>query len=479
MSVSFECRFGTLGKVDPKLVPPIPISIPDMDGDPHPLEDRFSLDSDGAIRLQPDYNSIRSFEPNLVRTDAATLHDCLPTLTENPPGAYPVPRLGIFFSNSYVNQDRVFGMMFDTGVVDPFAPDEPVSAQPRQGCALFLETIKAARQDDEKAYQGQVAFDLVHEIGHIFNLQHVSDTARLCFMNQSNVESVHPAAAYKFFDTQQLHLQECGKDPNVTPGGAPFDPTGGANNDLASQASSRPSSYLQLHISMAQLEFWPWEDTQLDIRLSSTKPVSVPDELDPGYKNFEIWIETPSGERLRYRSPHHYCVYPTKLKIAPREPFVRDIAISQQAGGYTFQTPGVHKLWIDFYPSRKTLVRSNVLSVLIKSRLQVKGKDYDKWAASRKLHHAAARLLFFKSGPVRKKNLAALLQLAKTHPREHAGASARYTLGRLYHDQASRFPRQRKNFIQQAIPFLQAAANHSRLSDHRRGKVKDLLTQIG
>ena len=204
----------------------------------------------------------------------------------------------------------------------------------------------------------------------------------------------------------------------------------------------------------------------------------MPDQLDPGYKNFEIWIESPTGEQSRYRSPFHYCAYPKKLVVGPGQAWTRDIPVFQQAGGYTFRLPGTYKLWVNFFPVPGTKISSNIIEIFVKAGAQITRRNFSRWNESRRLHMLASRLLFFKRGPNSRRELQSLERLAENYPREHVGATAKYTLGLIYCDQAMRYPKQRKNFFIRATHLLLAVEDHKQLSIHRRLKARRLLSQL-
>jgi hypothetical protein len=476
MPVSFDCRFAVLGQVPAELLPPTPIMAVNFDGNPISLQDLFSTASDGSILLQPNYTFMgKPYEGNTTSTTAADLHWTLSLLAQNPPNAYPIPHLGVIFTTAYAFE-QVFGLMFDTGVEDPDAQGSAISSKPRQGCALFLQTINSYRKGVD--YRRQVAFDLAHEIGHIFNLQHVVDSDNLCFMNQSYTDAPHPMGAFGFTGDERGSLRNCGVDPSVTPGGLPFGSGGGGNTDRPVKPVVRRSNQVSMQISVIEPEFWPWEDVQLEIRLSAIRSTGVPHQFDPGYKNFEIWIEQPDGERRRYRSPQYYCAYPKKLLVDAANPFSRDISIFLQSGGYTFRTPGVHRIWVDFYPTPKSRVRSNTLEISVRSPDRLSRPAYWDWLQLKQLHRTASRLLFFKGGPFPEKEIDALSQLAERYKDERYGASANYTLGKFYLDQARRFPDEREAKQRKALPFLDAAAGNRRLGEHRQRKAAALATQV-
>ena len=304
MAVSFECRFSTIGSVPAALRPPIPILVSSETGSADSIRDLFFFASGGVIDLQPNYRFLADgYEPVLDSVSAESLHSALSMLTQNPSGSYPVPRLGVLLAPKYAPRDDVFGVMFDTGLVDPDAPARSVSTSPRAGCVIFLQTIRDLRPNSED-YLKQVGFDIAHEVGHMFNLQHVDSNTGTSFLNISPKHAVPQSSAFKFLSFERSILAECGIDRSVTPGGDPFGTGDLGNEDRPDGPSSSKSIRLVLAVDIAQKEFWAWEPVELDINLSvqagrSVQPLRVPDRLDPGYSTFEIWIE----EAVRRTAP--------------------------------------------------------------------------------------------------------------------------------------------------------------------------------
>jgi hypothetical protein len=105
---------------------------------------------------------------------------------------------------------------------------------------------------------------------------------------------------------------------------------------------------LAMKIGLSHKNFWPFEPVELDVELSlsrgQSKPVAVPDEIDPGYPSFQIWITRPDGERFRYRPQTRFCYPNGERLIARAQPFRRDISIFRQAGAYTFTIPGRYQV---------------------------------------------------------------------------------------------------------------------------------------
>jgi hypothetical protein len=478
MAVPFDCRFSTVGNVASSLFPTIPITIPSADGAANSLRDLFFFSSGSTIDLRANYQFLTSgYDSSLTSVPAESLHRALSSLTQNPSDSYPVPRLGVLFASDYASRDNVFGVMFDTGFIDPDAPTTAVSSSPRQGCAIFLQTIQR-RRSNQADYQNQVTFDLVHELGHVFNLQHVSDAD--CFLNISAEDETPPKSAFSFLPTQRTILAECGIDRAYTPGGDPFG-SGDLGNEDAPQNCSGNSTRLKLQISVAQEEFWPWEPIELDIHLGTGRrsaPLKVPDRVDPGYSDFKVWIEEPSGERRRYRPTKHYCAYDATLQVAPRKAYRRDISIFAESGGYTFRRPGIHRIWVTFQLSSRYHVQSNVITVLVKTRRLSDKRAQRRLNDVRRLARIAARTLYYRSGVIRSPEVAALEELIRRSREQPICASARYALGRLFYDQIHRSPSRRKHWESKAKPYLLAARDEPALSGNRRRRASQIIANV-
>ena len=70
------------------------------------------------------------------------------------------------------------------------------------------------------------------------------------------------------------------------------------HNDAVKEQTNSP---LVLQIKESQAEFFRFEPVELDITLScsKTRGIRIPDEIDPGYDRFKIWITTPNGVSVR------------------------------------------------------------------------------------------------------------------------------------------------------------------------------------
>ena len=304
------------------------------------------------------------------RATQYALHEALKRLTRNR-GPGPVDDIGLVIAREYEGGPDVLGIMFDCGFdFEDEVPGSPAWHRvPREGCAIFLDAIRAIRGDGD-VYHDEVTFSAIHELGHVFNGWHLSSPRS--FLVSSSTDDPEPRSAFRFLPVHRKFLSRCVDSPFVHPGGSQFGERGGLGPELWDEpgrdeeeiVTCGTSPPLVLEIGMAAREFWRFEPVELDIRLRvaggaddaggvddargagpAPGPIRVPRILDPGYEDFRIWIHEPSGRERLYRSTVRYCWRtPSFIEVAPGRPFERDVTIFGEAGGYTFREPGVYRL---------------------------------------------------------------------------------------------------------------------------------------
>ncbi|PTR06820.1 hypothetical protein C8R32_109106 [Nitrosospira sp. Nsp5] len=411
---------------------------------------------------------------------AFDLHRALQVLTRNPLPSGPAARIAVLFADFYNPHPSTFGIMFDRGF-DP--GDDPSSAAvfrqlPREGCAVFLRaitdlsrTVPARRT--ALAVEREAFFTTIHELGHVFNLQHAAPPPAN-FMSQSLRARTYPIQADYFLPIHQQWLSQCSVNPAVYPGGARFrDSTSYANHDIPSTGVRRLSFGLELLISMGQREFWPFEPVELDVELRVAPGVDrqfhVPDAVDPGYDQFTIRIEDPNGDCRRLYSPRNYCNTGKALKIAPTRPFRRDISIFGQSGGYTFVQPGIHRLWVEFKVRHDVTLRSNELEVNVKS--PGKGREFD--AALAVLSQSdRAKILYHRLDRSDSRHLVMLTEYCGETRPIASSASIKYAVARAMEEQAASEDRQ---LPEPAVLLLQQAADAKILGETQRTHATRIL----
>jgi hypothetical protein len=332
------------------------------------LQAHFSAGSDQVIDIVPRNHCA---EPALVdenrsEVDALDLHMCIDKLASNPAGANRVDRIALVLADVYGPRKGVLGVMFDRGratVDDP--NDAPqFTATPREGCAIFVGAIRKLRPDAAELDR-EVEFSVIHELGHLFNLDHLA--APHTFMATSEQSRAFPDEYFAFSPGQRLWLSECDSNPSVYPGGSKFEPVSGANEAQAQAAGHSTTAKVELRINIANRSFpcsTPIEmDVELHLCAGVEKTLRVRDRLDPGYSEFKLWITHPNGERRRYRSPRRYCAPDVKLTLKAGRPISRDISIFTGATGSTFATPGLYQLQAQFDLGRRGCVVSNIVTV--------------------------------------------------------------------------------------------------------------------
>jgi hypothetical protein len=277
------------------------------------------------------------------------------------------PVIGLLFADQCADARDQFGLMFDI--------DGDAGLGPRQGCAVFLTAIAAASGTDlnDQASKEFISFIALHELGHAFNLWHVDD---------DTVMQTHPSfgdlGSLTFEDTQEHFLSLAGDSHTATsvlPGLGCSEygtrPDGFPRGDFQPFAGpARKKGKVALRIGLSTDSLWPFEPIELDVTLSVPKAakrsISVPNEIDPGYSSFQIWVTRPDGVRFRYRPAARFCGRNGTLRIEPGVPYVRDIAIGRESGGYTFSVPGEYQVQVAFAVTGTEFIMSNVAKCEVK-----------------------------------------------------------------------------------------------------------------
>jgi hypothetical protein len=414
---------------------------------------------------------------------ALDLHNGLQSLLNNPLATKQVDRVGVLFAHSYAARPALFGVMFDRGFAtedDPNDAFEFVNV-PREGCAVFLGAIRAKRAT-EQDFQAEVAFTTIHELGHVFNLGHIQNP--LCFMSSSLASHILANTAFRFLPGHMRRLSLGINSPNVWPGGSDYLDLGLLGPLEPGESFNLPRSEfgLELLVDMDQKEFHAYEPVELEIELSVANGIDrsfqVPDVLDPGYDAFDIWIERPNGERVKYRPSRFYCGTGSKLRIIPTKPFQRDVSIFGQSGGYTFRHAGLHRLYATLALPRKGLLQSNEIEInILPNPLEARQQELQSCLTRR----SAARLLYYRDGEPNDRGIEYIDRICRNFPREPSAAAAHYALGRLFLrklQMASRKDIGLRDMAEAAYRHLTVASDHKRLSRHRRSKAEALLLDL-
>ncbi len=447
------------------------------------LRDFFAQGSHHDIDLQIDSSFLgQALKPGPSAYGALDLQIATLQLTHNPPPGTRSERVAVLFANAYAPNPNVLGVMFDRG--KPSWWDDPnpppiTTASAREGCAVFLGAIAALRGTGFN-FQVQAQFTTIHEMGHLFNLQHC-DIPQFPpnFMATTQSDAPYKPNAFRFLPPHETQLAACSTSPFVWPGGAPFD---GDSGDLPGRSPRRNPSGpvepfgLQMSLQMSQSEFWLFEPVELEIKIAVAPGVSrrftIPDAVDPGYETFVLWLEDPTGERRRYRSPRRYCGSAGRLGVSPTRPFRRDISIFADASGYTFRRPGVWRIWAEMEVSRGRSLASSPIEVNVRAR--ARGQDY-RLAVERLANPESALLLYhrlIRSG-VSDGQKALLSQIDDRGGAVPIGG-VEYALGRAWAEQAAcgDDPSQ----AEPAMEMLRRACDRADLGEHRRGLASHILS---
>jgi hypothetical protein len=401
------------------------------------------------------------------------LHAVVREVTGNAVNARKVNRIALLIGDRY-DHPGVFGAMFDLGAARP----NDLRGPPREGCAVFVGEIARLRRDRARAVEE--LFTCVHELGHVFNLWHVQQPWN--FMSRSPLRQPVDDRHHLFLPD---HAQLLGARPlaeTTWPGGSPF--LGGSHHMLASGArSAADGAPIELRVALSRRELFAFEPLELDLglvaRSAGASWRTLPDELDPGYDRFRIWIETPEGERRYLRPSTLYCRSHRSIKVTGSES-LRDVHLSWDRDGPVLRAVGPHRLWVELDLGRRGRLRSNDVEVEVKPSSAM--TDVDK-ALQRLLARPGARTLQQHKLDRTGGRLPRLLErFAADQPRHPALSQLRYCLGRAYLERAGILAEDaeaRGALRRKAVTHLEPAADDDAIGEHRRRRCNELLRSLG
>lgn len=376
----FTCRIGCTNDV----IQPADI----VNGDFGFLTQVFAQETSSNIQFDIDSTPLQAPFPILRpgSVGAFDLHTMLRVLTKNRLDARPVNTIALILARRYKGNEGAFGMMFDEGYVFPGDPADDVTeasvlGPPREGCAIFLDAIQSSRGPRGSAgFDDEVRFSALHEIGHVFNLQH--DNRSNNIMKQSAALGAVKRDFWFLTSDDRRRLSEDPLPFDCHPGGSEFARGASANAPIAWRYDERDAA-LALHMSasLSQSAAHRFEPIELDLVISLAPDVRrgarIPDQIDPGYDAFRVWIEEPSGARRMLRSPRRYCGAPRSITITRVRPFRRDVSIGREAGGPVFRQEGLHHVWCEMSLGRRGMLRSNRVPLRIKSLSEMTAADLE------------------------------------------------------------------------------------------------------
>ncbi len=401
------------------------------------LANYFCAFSNGNIQMDVSVTDADTDRGYVRPASHMQLADALELAVQNDPSKHYADEVGIILGDFFNSHQNVLGYMFDAAFTGPG------SILPREGCAIFLDAIALASDNSTVVYEHKVIYTIVHELGHIFNLEHYQLAGN--FMAQSWVYGGStPDPDYLSFVDEHIGRLTAASpdryDGRAWPGRSEFQ--GEHTDDLVDavplnqrrkDGRDRPFGLI-LRIDLARRSFYWFEPVELDVELTVAPGVNgsfvIPDRLDPGYASFRIWIEDPLGERRYLRSPRRYCATVSSLTISHKRPFRRDISFFGQAGGYTFRRSGVHRVWVEFTPSPDISLRSNSLEVEI--RAVRSNNDWEMDYRALATSHDGKTLFYHRQLQGDTKAAAPFEDFLLERRGFHAAASIRYALARNY-----------------------------------------------
>lgn len=466
MTTSLSCRFALA-------CPDLAASLPAADLSTF-VREHFLNGSHGDISLTcVDPVSVPDPVAAGTAVSALQLHRWLLQINQNPDDQ-TIQNICVIFAPSYAGLSGAFGLMFDRGftTIDDGNSDPIYLSQPRQGCAVFLDTIRSQRSAEE--FSSEVLFTTVHELGHVFNLQH--DESSLNFMHTSG-NAAFDASAYIFTPDEQSRLEVCSTDSNVMPGGSKFASDGAYNQDARKRP--RRSQSLRLRIDIEPKRFFRFEPVQLGLELSLPDGLretrTVAEALDPSRARFRIMTENDLGERRLYRPVHFTCGPVGPIDIGPGKPYRRDLPLFAQSGGYTFGRAGRHRVWVEWMHDGG-LVVSNTVEVYVEREVGLSAGEREHCALLREPEIAS--LLFHREdisrGGVATRRLARYLE---RNPDRSVGGELYYSLARSILRHRAKDAASLLKLREQAHTLLERALSCAKPGTHRHARTEQWLAE--
>lgn len=476
--MDIQCYVGRFGNVQ---VPPLPWVLDNIS-----VEQYFAHASANSIslHLKPDQiaRDITGGNPNPT-ADPYKLHKALNALfgkdyDDSP--EFPLNTVGLIFADRCETIPGIFGLMFNA----PFyTNDTPFRDTSRQGAAVFLNEIRDARKTDE-AFHAQVMFDVIHEIGHMFNLWHTPNNSAphssTFLMSTSKSDRLYDPP-YQFSPDQIVFLSQWSLGNNakyVTPGLTAFRDRGSFSVREDDGEEDYPRNCgLRLTIRMMQEEFWQFEPVELDLRLEVVEEglqVMVPNEIDPSYERFQIIITEPTGSVRLYNPPAVCCANKHQLTLTTANPFVRDITLFGQAGKYTFHEPGRYQIQALFFVYG-TVLRSNIVEIVV-IEPAIRDRFY-RDASPVFRNQTIAEAMYYRHVPLDSRLLLPALEIGKRYPSTAAVAGFNYALGRGLLNRAGNraTPTDSAKDHQTGLAYLARALDSNKLLGHRATLAERLL----
>lgn len=427
--------------------------------------------SGGQISLDTSILSNFDASQGTGQLTVGQLYGALNSITLNSTSNPNPQNIGVLFADTFAGRSDIFGLMFSPGPNFPGLSNPLFDSVPRQGCAVFLGAIAAARTPGD-AYEQEALFTTRHELGHVFNLWHLENINNLMFSSANLSVPLGPDT--DFDQVHKTYLAEC-SDPQlgqfVRPGGTPFGQRGtlGPADSDSQNAPSDPES-LFLKIALSEESFFYFHPVELDIEVSSStnRSVTLPDKIDPGYTSCEIWLEEPDGECRKFRSPQSYCDRKTQITITPKKPFRRDITIFGDANGFFFRKAGKHRLWMVLRFSDSSSLKSNILQFDILSAGDRRA-EHDQLAPTL-LQPKVAQLLYHRFARPSSKETALLRNHVARYPGSRANGPIYYALGRLFmlHAEQCLDKRKKSNLRRLGLSHLKKSIASGHLSQNAR-----------
>lgn len=308
---------------------------------------------------------------------------------------------------------------------------------PREAAAVFLDPFKIhfATQKNNKYIMDALYNTSLHEIGHLFNLEH--DNKVGSYMT----EGFYKARSFVSWHCDQLRMAGQGNRNYIRhlPGMSDFG-YGSNGDDFAAHDTAKiihTSRSLALSIKLHEHEIIPGQPLVLEVTLTnnSKRPIHIKPRLDFGYTDMQLWYETPEGEWRLYRPILTYCDDDASLvTIPPGKSMTHNPRIHLCNRGQTFLMAGEYCLQVRFKArmgQRVVGLESNEAFFV----MRLPRNDQQRHCSHVLMHSEVAFFVAHKGGAVPRRAWKALKELAHRRANNDCVKHARYALAKFHHHQ--------------------------------------------
>ena len=262
--------------------------------------------------------------------------------------------------------DRKKGVQRNMGGEGLFLNDRP-----RQGAAVFWQALNQIQPQGDRL-PNHYLYAVMHELGHLLNLEHPGDCPTQSFMSRPAalnppVEDSWSNFGYCFGDRERFHLRH-GFYHEVMPGGEVDFLAGTTERFFRAREApcEKPGLSLVLEATKPIFDFMEPVTVTLTLTNHNLEPVAIP-YLSPGFGETVFWIKKPDGRILKFEPPIAKCAANRKT-LKPGDSKKHLVSLAVNRDGFWLDAPGRYQILAGIGdPDQISFEGSAATNVLVKA----------------------------------------------------------------------------------------------------------------